>query len=95
MGCRRLRQVHLSNSLRRIECGLLARCRCLEEISIPDSVEVVCNGAFAECAACRSVRGGEKAIYGVKVFDRCDRLMEDPDMSFKISRLTQGAVSVC
>lgn len=93
LGCRCLRHVRFSASLRRIECGLLARCRRLERIDLPESVEVVCNGAFAECVSCKDFTGGETARYGVKVFAGCESLHANAGVARKIEVLTSDAIS--
>lgn len=78
MGCRKLETVHISESLKKIEVGLLARCRKLKKIEIPDSVEVICNGAFAECSGCATFCMRNKNVrIGVRVFEGCDILLND------------------
>lgn len=63
-----------------INLGLLARCRKLKSLTIPESVEEICSGAFAECSSLVdfTLENGS-VIMGKKVFEGCEKLMADRD----------------
>ena len=87
LGCRKLETVHLSESLERIEIGLLARCRELRKVEIPNNVKIICNGAFAECSACDSFILNDKDIrIGVRVFEGCNKLLSDAEFTESMKR---------
>ena len=95
LGCRKLKQVRLSNNMRRIEAGLLARCKSLTSVKIPPNVETICNGAFAEC---RDLKNFELTNFdvnmGVKVFDGCTRLLEEPTFVERMGKFLNSTTSI-
>ena len=93
LGCRSLEKVRFSAGLKKIEVGLISRCRKLTEIVLPECVEIVCNGAFAECSNVTVFEyKNPDIIMGVKVFDGCTSLLSDPEFLNRMDRFLKNTI---
>ena len=57
------------------------------------NVCTVCNGAFAECSSVTSFEyENPDIVMGVKVFDGCTALLEDPEFLEKMDKFLKNQV---
>jgi hypothetical protein len=93
LGCRSLERITFSTKLRKIEVGLISRCRKLRKIYLPQNIEIVCNGAFAECSRVeRFEYENLDIVMGVKVFDGCTSLLENSNFIKKMKKYLENTV---
>lgn len=87
--------VHLPQSVSRIEEYAFNRCRKIESIHFPQSLESIGNNAFSECKALKKVVMNDNLrSLGESVFSSCDSL-EDIYFSNRLRTIDRYAFNCC
>ena len=75
--CEKLEQVHIPNTVKRIECAAFRGCTKLTCVEIPGSVEDLVRWVFAECTALTEVRLNDGTRFiGEGAFESCTNLRD-------------------
>lgn len=75
--CTSLRGIHLCNGLKEIGCEIFKNCVSLEDIFIPDTVEVIGSGAFEGCVRLKTIHLPKHlAEIPERMFAKCEKLQK-------------------